>query len=229
MGAGLSVGHRASPSEQALSPCPAPSSTRPRPLPRWKDGAVPHCSRWPLVLQVVAAPADITGSMGATRTWALGPSGEGPRADPEPTAPAPRSVLHAPATRLGPLLRDRAGIWAQGSPDILQPKTGRRHLSFRETLSPRTRGSASWLWARPPGRRPPLSLWPPLSGAASGSLPEGPPGPDRVPTPRPSVQHPAQGLAGHRHQPGRHRGGQGAWGSGGQHGQGAGDRGRTAG
>lgn len=87
-----------------------------------------------------------------------------------------------------------------------------------------------------PSPRPKASLvplataqWGCLPEGPPGSLPEGPPGPDRVPTPRPSVQHPAQGLAGHRHQPGRHRGGQGAWGSGRQHGQGAGDRGRTAG
>lgn len=72
-----------------------------------------------------------------------------------------------------------------------------RHTSAQdreETLSPaspRAHCPASGLWARPPGRRPPWSPWPSLSGAASGSLPEGPPGPDRVPTPRPqsSTQH----------------------------------------
>lgn len=60
--------------------------------------------------------------------WALGPEWRGPQSRLRVHSSCTPSVLHAPIhTHLGPLLRDRAGIWARGSPDILQPKTGRRH------------------------------------------------------------------------------------------------------
>lgn len=160
-------------------------------------------------------------------------------------------VVRAPEQTLSPQLlrpilsftpRHTPGSPAQGQSWHLGSGEPRHTSAQDREEAPELQGDTvppdTWLgfMALGPSPRPKASLvplataqWGCLPEGPPGSLPEGPPGPDRVPTPRPSVQHPAQGLAGHRHQPGRHRAGQGAWGSGGQHGQGAGDRGRTAG